>query len=246
MTTRLARVVIDAVDVEGLARFWSAALGWPLLEDVPPSGQRVVRSPGEPAFDVTIVRTTRPKQGKNRLHLDLGAPTGTNRGDLLQELKDGGATPVDIGQGDVAWDVLADPEGNELCVAASSGPTVGRLAAICLDAADTSRQLAFWAAATGWVLEAEGDWGGALRHPSGSGPALIMGPPVAAKTGRNRNRLHLDVAPSPGGDPEAEVDRLIGLGAARGTRVAESWAHDEGQVVLADPEGNELCVLRPR
>jgi hypothetical protein len=55
-----------------------------------------------------------------------------------------------------------------------------------------------------------------------------------------KNRLHFDLAPD---DQDAEVERLLALGARRvdiGQGETRSW------VVLADPEGNEFCVLRPR
>ena len=57
-----------------------------------------------------------------------------------------------------------------------------------------------------------------------------------------KNRLHLDLAPGPDGR-EAEVDRIVALGARRveiGQTGEESWT------VLADPEGNEFCILRPK
>ena len=72
-------------------------------------------------------------------------------------------------------------------------------------------------------------------------PALAFGPVPEGK--QVKNRLHLELAPRAGDDHEAEVSRLLGLGATRadvGQRGDESW------VVLADPEGNEFCVLSPR
>ena len=57
-----------------------------------------------------------------------------------------------------------------------------------------------------------------------------------------KNRLHLDVAPDAGGDQTAEVQRLLALGA---TRADVGQGPDVAWVVLADPEGNELCVLQP-
>ena len=57
-----------------------------------------------------------------------------------------------------------------------------------------------------------------------------------------KNRLHLDLAPGPEGR-DAEVERILALGARRvdiGQSGTESWT------VLADPEGNEFCVLRPK
>jgi len=63
---------------------------------------------------------------------------------------------------------------------------------------------------------------------------------VAPKTGKNR--LHFDLAPPVGEDQQAEVDRLVSPGARR-------IDIDQGGVtwvVLADPDGNEFCVLTPR
>ncbi len=62
----------------------------------------------------------------------------------------------------------------------------------------------------------------------------------AAAPKRDQNRLHLDLAPSGGSSQSAEVELLLGLGATRidvGQSVEATW------VVLADPEGNEFCVL---
>ena len=92
-------------------------------------------------------------------------------------------------------------------------------------------------AATGWKDEARGERWVALRHPSGSGPALTMGPEVAAKD--SKARVHLDVAPRPDGDVATEVERLVRLGA---THVDIGQGHLPW-TVLADPEGNEFCVF---
>ena len=68
-------------------------------------------------------------------------------------------------------------------------------------------------------------------------PGLIFGTVPEGKT--IKNRLHLDFRPD---DRDAEVDRLLGLGASR-VDVGQS---DVPWVVLADPEGNEFCVLSSR
>ena len=57
-----------------------------------------------------------------------------------------------------------------------------------------------------------------------------------------KNRLHLDLAPPADGDQQAEVDRLLSLGAAR----VDIGQGDVAWVVMADPGGNEFCVLTPR
>jgi hypothetical protein len=69
-------------------------------------------------------------------------------------------------------------------------------------------------------------------------PALLFQPVPEEKAGKNR--LHLDLAPVER-DQRAEVERLVMLGA----KVLDDPA-DDPWVVLADPEGNEFCVLPPR
>ena len=53
---------------------------------------------------------------KNRVHIDLATASAAHQADLVARLQDLGATPADVGQGDVPWTVLADPEGNEFDV----------------------------------------------------------------------------------------------------------------------------------
>jgi hypothetical protein len=59
---------------------------------------------------------TEPKTAKNRIHLDLASTSREHQEAEVARLEKLGATPVDIGQGDVSWVVLADPEGQEFCV----------------------------------------------------------------------------------------------------------------------------------
>ena len=78
--------------------------------------------------------------------------------------------------------------------------------------------------------------------PLERGPGLIFVPVPEGKA--VKNRLHIDLAPSPDAGQEAEVRRLEALGARR-VHVGQdpekvSW------VVMADPEGNEFCVLSAR
>ena len=73
------------------------------------------------------------------------------------------------------------------------------------------------------------------------GPGLVFVPVAEGK--QVKNRLHLDLAPRASDDQDAEVERLIGLGA---TRADVGQGHIRTWVVLADPEGNEFCVLSSR
>lgn len=107
-----------------------------------------------------------------------------------------GATRVDIGQGDVPWDVLADPEGNEFCVLRPGHPGVladSGLVAICLDVAEEDRcaQWAFWESRADWQAVESHHGGVRLRRQPTSTVSLVMGPPAAPKTGRNRLRLEV-------------------------------------------------------
>lgn len=70
---------------------------------------------------VDVVAVPEPKTTtKNRVHLDLATTSAAHQAELVARLRALGATPVDVGQGDVPWTVLADPEGNEFCVLARS------------------------------------------------------------------------------------------------------------------------------
>ena len=89
------------------------------------------------------------------------------------------------------------------------------------------------------MIYERGDYIG-LRDISGTGPVLTFGPPVAEK--HSKNRVHLDVAPFAETDHQAEVERLVALGA----RPVDIGQGDVPWAVMADPEGNEFCVLTPR
>jgi Glyoxalase-like domain len=115
-----------------------------------------------------------------------------------------------------------------------------RIASVSIDARDPLAMGRFWADALGWEdrTDEEGDvWvePGADHPDRGSvRPLLFLAVP---ETKSVKNRLHLDLAP---GDQAREVERLVALGAVH-TDVGQDGTED--WVVLADPEGNEFCVL---
>ncbi len=110
-----------------------------------------------------------------------------------------------------------------------------RFTEICIDSADAGALAAWWARALGWPAEpAEDDGEWLLRAPEGDGPDWLFLPVPEAK--RIKNRMHFDFTPA---DQRLEVDRLIGLGA----RHVDIGQGEQSWVVLADPEGNEFCVL---
>ena len=102
---------VDARDPAELARWWARVLDYKVVweEDAYVAIARDDRThPG-----LMFNRVVGAKSEKNRLHLDLNPDDHESE---VQRLLDLGATRVDIGQGDVPWAVLADPEGNEFCV----------------------------------------------------------------------------------------------------------------------------------
>ena len=109
-------LTVDARDPLGTARFWSAALGWPIVyegEDEVMMSPTDVRAEMAGRFPLLFLRNDDVKVVKNRWHFDL-APTDQDA--EVRRLEELGARRTDIGQGDVPWVVMADPEGNEFCV----------------------------------------------------------------------------------------------------------------------------------
>ena len=141
------------------------------------------------------------------------------------------------------WIVLADPEGNEFCVLEPRERYLrrGAVASIVVDAESPAALARFWEAASGWRIGFESEVVVSLSGPDEQQPDLDFVAVADAKS--VKNRVHLDVAPFAGDDRDADVARLVELGArpvdvGQGPEV--TW------VVLADPEGNEFCVLSPR
>lgn len=118
MTSRIAVIAIDALDPRLVAEFWTAVLGWRIVEE-DDGGVSIAAADGAwPTIDV--LKVPERKSVKNRLHLDLRAD-GSTAEEEVKRLVAMGARPVDVGQGpDVSWTVLADPEGNELCILSRS------------------------------------------------------------------------------------------------------------------------------
>jgi catechol-2,3-dioxygenase len=116
MSSRIAVVVIDAVDPEKVADFWCGVLGWQVMER---DGADIgIAADGTSWPRIDVLQVPEAKTVKNRLHLDLRAD-GSDTATELERLLALGARRVDIGQdADSSWVVLADPEGNEFCLLA--------------------------------------------------------------------------------------------------------------------------------
>jgi predicted enzyme related to lactoylglutathione lyase len=116
MSSRWEQIVVDAEDAPRLARWWAEALGYVIVHEEPDEVEIRRRSDEMPGLLFTPVPDQ--KKVKNRLHIDLRPDDQEAE---VERLVDMGARPVDIGQHDVSWVVLADPEGNEFCVLAARG-----------------------------------------------------------------------------------------------------------------------------
>ena len=111
---------------------------------------------------------------------------------------------------------------------------------VVVDAHDLPRLARFWAQALRWSVLSERDRE-VVIGPDVEAPVGICFMPVSDRK-TVKNRLHLDLTTA-ADDRDAEIERLLGLGARRvdvGQTGEESWT------VLADPEGNEFCVVRPK
>ncbi|NUW35777.1 VOC family protein [Nonomuraea sp. SMC257] len=245
MALRLVHLALDAGDDSALGRFWAEALGWDVAGDEP--GETDVQPEGftypDPvAVCLAVLAVPEPKTVKNRVHIDLATTSAAHQADLVARLRALGATPVDVGQGDVPWTVLADPEGNEFCVLEPREiyRDTGPMAAVVVDCADPRAMARFWGEAMDWTVHEVTDDQATLRSAKAVGPCLEFLRTPGAKT--VKNRLHLDLRPYPGDDQAAEVARLRALGATD----LDVGQGDVSWTVLADPEGNEFCVLTPR
>ena len=115
---------------------------------------------------------------------------------------------------------------------------------IVIDAHDLPRLARFWAQVLDWSILSEREREIVIGADERAEVGICFMPVSDDKV--VKNRVHLDLNPGGGSSPaerQAEIDRIITLGA---TRVDIGQQGDESWTVLADPEGNEFCVLRPK
>jgi catechol 2,3-dioxygenase-like lactoylglutathione lyase family enzyme len=125
MSIRWYSVVVDCRDVVAQSRWWAEVLGWRVAYQagheavlVPPHAldQTRVIARSERGPGLAFVQVPDGKSLKNRLHIDLAPSPDAGQEAEVRRLEDLGASRVDIGQGEVSWVVMSDPEGNEFCV----------------------------------------------------------------------------------------------------------------------------------
>jgi predicted enzyme related to lactoylglutathione lyase len=240
VTSRIFALCLDANDPAGLARFWSGVLGWQTADDSPDGIDLIPND--DTGFRLRFLATEDPKVGQNQMHFDLTSTSPEGQQETVARALALGGRHLDVGQTpEEGHVVLADPEGNELCVIEPGNGFLADCGFVGAVSSDGSQEVGyFWSEALGWPLVWDQDQETAIRSPHGGPKITWGGPPLMPKTGKNR--LHFHLAPPAHGDQQAEVDRLVSLGATR----ADIGQGEVGWVVMADPDGNEFCVLTPR
>ncbi|MFJ9174859.1 VOC family protein [Streptomyces sp. NPDC102360] len=113
-TGPIAAVVVDCADPRGMARFWGGATDWVVHEVA--DDRAVLRSSRGVGPYLEFLRSSDGKTVEDRIHLDLLPYAGDDKEAEAVRLKNLGATDIDLGQGDVPWTCLTDPEGHDFCV----------------------------------------------------------------------------------------------------------------------------------
>lgn len=229
MPSRLVAVTFDAHDPKGLAWFWGSLLDRQVVDEgsgalLPAAGNQV---------GLRFVAASTEKSGLNRLHLHLTSTSVAHQQRIVARALGLGGGHLDVGQLPVEeLVVLGDPAGNEFCVIEPSNGFLAGCGHLGEVACEGSRDVGlFWRDALGWFLVWDRDGETAIQSSAGGTKISWGGPPVSPKWTRNRQRFDLAAA-----DPQREVARLVALGATL------LGVGDDG-VELADPDGNEFCVV---
>jgi len=240
MTCHLVALSVDANDPLRLARFWAGVLGWDIGDES--EGGFALLPSNDTGFRIEFFSTQEQKAGQNQMHFDLTSTSLEDQQGTVARALALGARHINLGQRpEEGHVVLADPEDNEFCVIEPGNKWLNGCGFLGELTCEGLQEVGyFWSEALGWPLVWDQDGETAIRSPRGGPKISWGGPPVSPKTGKNR--LHFDIAPPAHGDQQAEVERLVSLGATR-IDIGQgkvSW------VIMADPDGNEFCVLTPR
>jgi hypothetical protein len=221
---RFRCVCLDTANpASDLAEFWAAVSGG-TVRPAESGGPADVIGRAEHE-NVLVVPVPEPKTVKNRVHLDVYTKS-------IDDLVALGAT-VDLPaeESGFGWTTMRDPEGNELCAFVRDELTEFRIHGIVVDSAEPERIATWWSRALdGAELSDNAEHGGGwwtLLHATPDAVLTIDFVPVPEPK-LVKNRVHWDVY----GDPAEFLDR----------GATHLWDRP-GWVTLADPEGNEFCVL---
>ncbi|MBT9254097.1 VOC family protein [Phycicoccus sp. MAQZ13P-2] len=239
MTLQLEALVVDAADPAALARFWAGVLGWTTAEDRPGA---VTVVPSDPACVALRFRAAAAPSGASRHHLHVTSTSTDDMAATVERVLALGGRHLDVGQQpDEEHVVLADPEGNALCVIPPWNRFLagtGRLGEVAGDGGRATG--VFWSEALGWPLVWDEDDETAVQSPAGGTKVAFGGGPVAPKDGVSRTRM--EVAAAEGTELADAVAELERLGALR----VDAVLAEGDSVTLVDPSGTELVALPPR
>lgn len=217
--------VLGADDPGRLAAFWSA-----LLDRTVVASEHGLLLPGP--VPLLVEPTTLPRTKPARMHVHLTSDEVAQDATVARVLELGGRH-LDVGQlPEEGHVVMADPEGNALCVIEAGNRFLAGTGFLGELACDGSRAVGvFWSAALGWPLVWDSGDETAVQAPSGGTKVAWGGAAETAPAPDLRHRLALIAD-----DLDATVAKLVGLGA---TVVAQSAS----RATLRDPDGQELDVL---
>jgi catechol 2,3-dioxygenase-like lactoylglutathione lyase family enzyme len=228
VASRLEAVTFDVADVPAVASFWAGLLDREVIEE---PGSALL--PGDQTqVGLRFVASDVAQAGPRRLHMHLTSSSLDDQQRTVDTALRLGGRHLDVGQGAVdRFVVLADPDGNELCVIEPGNSFLADTGYLGEVTCDGTRDVGlFWREALGWVLVWDENEETAVQSPLGGTKVSWGGPPVEPKNGRNRQRFDL-VTP----DLTGEAERLLSSGA---TRLGDLT----GGVELADPDGNEFAL----
>ncbi|MDQ3784614.1 MAG: VOC family protein [Actinomycetota bacterium] len=119
MTSKFTELVVDCSDPRRLADFWAAVLDFKVTEK--DDDEILIEGPEGSGPGLLFTKVPGPKEGKNRIHIDV-SPRDREQEEEVARILELGAKTIDIGQGEQSWVVMADPEGNEFCVLRTRRP----------------------------------------------------------------------------------------------------------------------------
>lgn len=230
MSLHLVALEFDALSPERLAEFWAPILGRQIG-----ASRRNLSGLVPTDFELWFVPESAPKAtARHRMHFDLTSASPQDQSATVDLAIRLGGHHVDVGQrGEEGHVVLGDPEDNEFCVIESGNSFLANTARIGGIAGDGMPDTGyFWSRVLGWPLVWDQDEETAIQSPEGGVKITWGGPPIPAKSARNRLRWVLEARE----DRREELARLRGLGASIVGDRADGTE-------LADPEGNEFILL---
>jgi hypothetical protein len=228
--SRLTALSVDVHDPARAARFWAAILNREAL-----AVEDAVLVPGsETQLGLRFTRSRTQKVGRDRMHLHLNSTDEAHQRTTVATALRLGADHLDVGQlPEERHVVLADPEGNELCVIQPGTSYLAGCGFLAeLTCAGTRDVGFFWAEALGWPIVWDQGPQTAIQSPRGGTKLSWDGPP-SPKEGPDWQRFDLTAIDA---DLADEAARLTAIGA---TSLGSLTA---GVTVLADPDGNEFFL----